>query len=155
MAELVVCLAMAKNTKPFVQLACVCERAVEEKDGVLTLFRVIDTVFTGLKAEAPANALPTVEFDCVVSVKSGDLVGTYNELMLRATAPGGKSENMVPQPIRTVFTGGSNGINVKVHLVLQVKTFGIMWFDVLWGTEVLTRIPLDIKQLSQQAPGEH
>lgn len=44
-----------------------------------------------------------------------------------------------------MFTGGAQGANVQIHLTLAVKDFGMYWFDVMWGDEMLTRIPLDIK----------
>ena len=45
-----------------------------------------------------------------------------------------------------ILEGGEHGFNVRLDFALGVKTFGLMWFDVTWNDEVLTRVPLRLKQ---------
>lgn len=35
---------MGLNTGPFIKVACFCENAIEGKDGVFTLVRIVDVV---------------------------------------------------------------------------------------------------------------
>jgi hypothetical protein len=143
------------NTKPFVALACVCEKALQDADGVMSLIRVIDTFFTGLQPGAPAGAFPVINFVIVVSLKSGDLKGSFDKLEIVMENPTKERKKMSDKPVRTDFTGGANGINVQINSTVEVRTFGLYWFDVLWGGDVLTRIPVEIKRLAEHSKQMH
>jgi hypothetical protein len=140
---------MAKNTTPYVALACICERVLQDKDSVMSLIRVVDTYYLTIPADAPKDATPAFEVAAVISLKSGDLVGSFNKLQIVGNNPGGERKAMTEKPIPTIFNGGAHGVNVQLNLTVVVKKFGMFWFDVLWGDEVLTRIPLDVKSGQQ------
>jgi hypothetical protein len=42
--------------------------------------------------------------------------------------------------------GGEHGFNAKINFGLGVKNLGLLWFDVTWNGELLTRIPLKLQQ---------
>lgn len=142
---------MAKNTKPYVALACICEKMLQDKDGVASLIRIVDTYSLNIPPDAPKDVVPAFEVICVVSLKSGDLVGSFNKLQIVSNASDGERKNMSEKPIPTVFNGGAHGLNVRLNLTVVVKKFGLFWFDVMWGDEILTRIPLDVKSVPQPA----
>ena len=135
----------AKASKPFVQVACVCEKALIEPDGVPSLIRVVDTYTVDAAGELPD--LPPgfgvlMPLWVVVSLKSGDVVGEH-EVALQLHGP-----NNQPFPARkwrVVFNGGEHGVNVRVAFTLDSPIFGLYWFDVIWENEVLTRIPFRLK----------
>ena len=131
------------NTKPFVALACICEKALQEKDGVLSLIRVIDTV--NVRPGTPAGIKPAIEYVAVISLKSGDIFGSFDKLQIAMRAPNGKVKRISKHTIPTMFNGGAHGVNVQIKLTIVVEEFGLFWFDVVWGDEVLTSIPLDVK----------
>jgi hypothetical protein len=134
------------NTKPYVAVACVCEKAIVEPDNVTSLIRIVDTFYV----QIPAAPLPpgvggVVSLTVFVSIKSGDVTGEH-EVSLVLRQPTGKSEQT--QKWLVVLTGGEQGANLKVDFNLGLKgetaDFGLYWFDVLWGGEVLTSIPLKL-----------
>ena len=64
------------NAKPLVQVACLCERVLQEKDGVFSLIRVVDTyTVSKLPQTAPPDMKQAIELNAFVSLKSGDFVG--------------------------------------------------------------------------------
>jgi hypothetical protein len=141
---------MAKgNTRPFVNMACICENALQDKDGVLSAIRVIDTVFAELPKDLPPNAEGVLEYWCVIILKAGDLVGSFEKLNIRLIGPSGDIRQLTEKPIPTAFSGGANGINVRIKLTLGIKKYGLAWIDVLWGEDVLTSVPLDVKPLAE------
>jgi hypothetical protein len=127
--------------KPYVQVACVCEKALIEPDGVVSLIRVVDTFFIETPP-LPAGFGVALPLTVVVLLKSGDVVGE-SEITLQAHDPEGNTIHGRTWPI--VLNGGESGANLRVTFVIQAPKFGLYWFDVRWGDEILTRIPLRIK----------
>ena len=128
--------------KPFVQVACACEKVLREHDNVPSLIRVIDTYTLDQPKVPPPGFKPTLALVLFVALKSGDVVGEY-EIGLRLTKPDGAMNPVGKRSAR--FGGGESGVNIQVGFELESPTSGLYWFDVLWGDEVLTRIPLRLK----------
>ena len=153
---LIVFLDMA-NTKPFVAAACFCEQILQEPDGVLSAIRIVDTyVIPPLPAgvEVPPDAARGVILvRGLISLKSGDVVGAGKVgLVMHKTT--GEAVTLSPEGgWPAVLQGGEHGFNVKLNFGLGVRNFGLIWFDVTWNGEVLTRIPLRLRQgeLPEQA----
>src|SRR5712692_2849992 len=123
------------NTKPYVSVACVCEKAIIEPDNVTSLIRIVDT----FHLQVPAGPLPpgvggVVGLTVFVAIKSGDVTGQH-EIGLVLRKPTGKREPTQKWPV--VLTGGEQGANLKIDFNLVLKgeatDFGLYWFDVLWG----------------------
>jgi len=137
------------DAKPLVQIACIAEKVLIEPDNVASLIRVVDTYNLPALPEAPApGVLFQTELTAFISLKSGDVVGEF-EVGLRLRNPDGKDS-----PIRmwkTEFLGGEQGVNMKIAFTLTAPKFGFYWFDVLWGHEVLTRIPFRLKSIPQES----
>ena len=137
------------NTKPFVAVACFCENVLEDKDGVLSAIRIIDTyiipalpegvqVSDGLQGMIVLNGL--------ISLKAGDVTGTGTIGLTMNKLSGERIEISPKDGWPVVLNGGEHGANVRIQIPLGVKNFGLFWFDVLWNGESLTRIPLRLKQ---------
>jgi hypothetical protein len=129
------------TAKPYVQVACVCEKVLIEPDNVASLIRIVDTFFLNLPAPQ-ADFKAAVELTAFIALKSGDVVGEF-EVGLRLTNPDG-----VYLPTRrwqTEFRGGEAGVNLKIAFSLPEYKLGLYWFDVLWGDEILTRIPFRLR----------
>jgi len=138
------------NTKPYVALACFCEHVLEDKDDVLSAVRIVDTyVLPPLPkgVEVPPDALRgLIVLKGLISLKSVDVVGPGTLRLIMHTVAG-KQVPISPEggwPVE--LKGGEHGVNLKLQIPLGVKNFGLIWFDVLWGEEILTRIPLRLKQ---------
>jgi len=138
------------NTKPLVAAACFCEQILQEPDGVISAIRIVDTyVIPPLPADVqlpPGAARGSIQVRGLISLKSGDFVGVGNVgLTMHKTT--GEVEVLSPEggwPAN--MQGGEHGFNVKLNFLLGVKNFGLIWFDVTWNGEILTRIPLRLQQ---------
>jgi hypothetical protein len=140
------------NEKPFVQVACVCEKVLIEPDNVPSLIRIVDTY----TLELPGKPLPPgvklqTDLTAFVSLKSGDVIGDF-EVGLRLNAPDGKDHPVRMWPVE--FKGGEHGANLKIAFTLQDPKIGLYWFDVLWGSDVLTRIPFRLKSKALEPTGD-
>jgi hypothetical protein len=139
------------NTKPFVAAAFVCEQVIQEKDGVLSAVRIVDTYFilpppSGL----PPNVKPGISLTVLVSVKSGDVKGTF-QAKFKLRTPQAKTIAL-GTPKSMVLNGGEHGANWIVKFEMPAEELGLYWFDFYWDDDVLTSIPL--KLAPQQRPVE-
>lgn len=130
------------SPKPLVQVACVCEKVLIEPDSVPSLIRIVDTYHLRVPADQPLAPTVGVDLTVFVSLKSGEVVGSF-EVGLTLKNPNGKVDGPRKWPV--VFNGGEHGANLKIVFTLLSPTTGLYWFDVLWGEEVLTRIPFRLK----------
>jgi hypothetical protein len=139
------------NTKPFVAVACFCENLLEESDGVLSAIRIVDTYHVQVPPNLPENTLPVIEMKGLVSLKSGDLTGSYTVGLVMENSLGQRTQLSPEGGWPVVFNGGEHGVTLKIRFPLGVKNLGLCWFDVLFGDEVLTRIPLRLRQAEESA----
>lgn len=127
--------------KPLVQVACVCEKVLTEHDNVPSLIRIVDTYTLHVPpGQSPSDS--AVSLTAFVALKSGEVVGEY-EAGLRLVPPDGKATQVRKWPV--VLNGSEHGVNLKIEFVIPSPTPGLYWFDVLWGEDVLTRIPFRLK----------
>jgi hypothetical protein len=133
---------------PYMAIAVICERVLQEKDGVLSLIRVIDRFFVhGGAKEMPPSA---VQGNIVIAMKSGFQKGTLY-IKLRGSTPSGK-----PLPERefpVLFEGDDRGVGIVAPFQLTLDEEGVYWFDVLLEDATITRIPMRIvyQRLAQTA----
>lgn len=126
---------------PYVRVAGLCERVLQEKDGVLSIIRLIDrfTITTSGPA-APAEMPPSnVQFAIVIGLTSGALRGKYN-LRIVPTTPAGKKLSELSAGV--LLEGEDRGVNVVLNGQMPVSEEGLYWFDVFAEEQLLTRIPL-------------
>ena len=138
------------NTKPLVAAACFCEQILQEPDGVISAIRIVDTyILPPLPAGIvvpPGAPRGSIRVRGLISLKSGDVVGTGRVgLVMHKTT--GEAVTLSPEGgWPAMMQGGEHGFNVKLDFVLGVMNFGLIWFDVTWNDELLTQIPLRLKQ---------
>lgn len=127
--------------KPYITAAFICEKVLQEKDGVLTAVRIIDKVFLKLPPEGlPGGAKPAIAVTGLLGLKSGPVVGEF-DLKIGVTAPSGEKKQEV-MLFRLQMLGGDQGQNIIMNVGLGIEQEGLYWFDVSLGDELLTRIPL-------------
>jgi len=143
---------MVFETGPYVSAAVLCERVLEEKDGVVTLVRLIDRfIVTAQGPDAPATLPPTlVSVVAVVWLRSGEARGRH-VLQLRPEKPSG--ERLDATEISVHFEGEERGSRTTGNISLVADEEGLYWFDVLLDDTLLSRIPLRIMYQRQTAGG--
>ena len=137
--------------KPYVQVACVCEKALLESDGVVSLIRVVDTYIMDAPSALPSGVGVAVNLTVVVMLKSGEAVGEH-QVEIRLTGPDGISNALGSWAV--ILNGGEHGANVKIDVGIASNKYGLYWFDVMWGDEPLTRIPLRLKPRAEVTTAE-
>lgn len=127
---------------PYLQAAVFAERVLHERDGVLSLVRIVDRLGVQATGDAPEE-LPegaSAKVTLVVMLKSGDARGRHR-LTIRPELPSGlRSE---PRGFDVLFEGEDRGVNVIVDLDVALME-GLHWFIVTLGDVELTRVPLRI-----------
>lgn len=141
---------MEPSAKPLVAIACICEHVLESKDGVLSAIRIVDTFRIDLGEGESGGQKPKLKLNLLIGLKSGDVIGAH-EVGLRLRTPGGKTSEFPRAPVR--FDGEHRGVNLVVGFELVVSELGLYWFDLLWGDEVLTRIPLKVEAVEAAGDG--
>ena len=141
---------------PYLSAALLCERILEEKDGVKSAIRIIDRVTHTTVGPSPPEEMEAFEYDLnlFLRFKSGMARGSHT-LEIRFIKPSGES----PAPIRQtlLFEGEEDrGVDIGARMHIRFDLTGIHWFNVYLDGICVTRIPLRIIYMPQliQIPGQ-
>ncbi|HZV52104.1 MAG TPA: hypothetical protein VFD49_20360 [Candidatus Dormibacteraeota bacterium] len=134
------------STGPYLSSAFLCERVLEEKDGVLSAIRIVDRILVQGQAPPGAEAPPMpsvgIRLIALIALKNGPARGS-RRLELIPKAPSGLKLPSVSVPV--LLEGDDDrGVNLRLQMNLQAREEGIYWFDVRLDGELLTRMPLRI-----------
>ena len=143
------------NTRPLVAAATICEKVLQEKDGVLSAIRIVDTFYAVTpQSNLPEDVKAGTQVTALISLKSGDITGSQ-EVQLVARKPSGEVKEVGKWPV--IFKGGEHGANFTINMMISATDFGLWWFDVIWQGEVLTSIPLKLvqQQTAEPQPEKH
>lgn len=129
---------------PFIQAACFCETVIEDKSGVLSLIRIIDTLTHSEAGPTPPDDMPAFPytFKLVLMLKSGEAKGRYN-LKIEPELPNGATEKSIL--VTAYFEGEEKGQNVVADMAFVFKIEGLYWFSVFLEDKKLTAMPLRVK----------
>jgi hypothetical protein len=142
------------DSGPYLNAALLCEKVLQEKDGVLSVVRVVDRVtLTAVSAETPAPEMippSTLAFYLLIVLKSGMYKGSA-EVKLEINSPSGQRIGF--SAVDAFFEGDDRGINLVSPVQFPVSEDGLYWIDVTCLNVLLTRIPLRViyQRLSQGA----
>ena len=134
---------MIASTGPYLQAALLCERVMEEKDGVLSIIRVIDRVIhTAMGPSAPDTMPPlTYAMTALVVLKSGGARGTV-QVRLDMEEPSGL---ITPGPsMSALMEGEDRGQNLVMGMHMTFKETGLYWFNVYLDDQLVTKMPLRV-----------
>ncbi|HWS83304.1 MAG TPA: hypothetical protein VN207_03505 [Ktedonobacteraceae bacterium] len=132
-----------ENTGPYLAAALICEKVLQEKDGTISIIRMIDRVTLTAPAALSSETLPPVSLNlnAFIAFKAGSAKGR-NTVKWRVETPSGV---VLPEQLLPVlFEGEDRGINLTLALNLLVDQEGLYWFDLFLEGQLLTRIPLRI-----------
>jgi len=125
---------------PYLSIATLCERALQETDGVISLIRVVDRwTVNGPTEEMPDTA---IQATIVVTLKSGFHRGA-GRLTITPITPREVKLQAMDVPVH--FEGDEDrGINVVAPMMFPVTEPGIYWFTIELDGQILSRIPLRV-----------
>ena len=135
-----------ERTLPYITAALLCENVLEEKNGSLTVVRIVDRLEFSTEG-LPPELNPMVALKGLVCLKSGPYQGDCN-ITIKVNRPSGReTEPMSFPPFKLL--GGDQGQNVIINIGLGVDEQGPYWFDVNLNGELLTRIPLMVVRVQK------
>lgn len=136
---------------PYVQVAAFCERVMEEKDGVLSLIRIVDLINHTESGADPPQDLPAFRYplNLVLILKPGRARGR-TEILVTPELPSGEAGPPMTLPMR--FDGETRGTNVIGKIDMEWTMEGLYWFNVTISGQLLTRLPVEIRY-SRQVTG--
>lgn len=138
---------------PHLSMALLCERVLEEKDGVLSIIRVVDRITQAAVGPNVPETMPPVPVNLilVISLKSGAARGR-GTITVGTEAPSGQLlGERIELPV--VFEGEDRGQNIVAQMGFTADMEGLYWFDVLYDKRLLTRVPLRIVYQPQRIGG--
>lgn len=135
---------MSRKEGPFLQVACLCNLVIEDKRGVLSLIRIIDTLEHRAVGPSPPEDMEPVTYPMklVLMMKSGKARGRH-ELKIVPEMPSGLTDSTAGMSIH--FEGEDKGNNVVTDLNYTFTQEGLYWFHVYLEDEHLTSIPFRVK----------
>ena len=136
---------------PYLAAAVLCERVLTEQDGVNSLIRIVDRItHTATGPEPPLTLQPfSYPLWLYISFKSGSARGV-KDLIIRIQKPSGDSPPAQALPVN--FEGEDDrGANLIVQLQLEIDVVGVWWFDISLDGVHVTKLPLRIIDMRQQA----
>ncbi len=148
----------AGSDGPWLQIAAFCERTLNEKDGVISLIRVIDQITTrGSVVPDKPNAMPAsaIAVSAVIAIKAGTSGSPLAKhvLTVNGFSPSGRKMEGSDLELPFVFptSEGNAGAQILVNMNMEVDEVGVYWFDVVVDGHRLTRMPLKIAYVTQKA----
>jgi hypothetical protein len=135
---------MAFEGGPYIQAACFCDTVIEDKTGVLSLIRIVDTVTHTAVGASPPEDMPEFPYamKLVLMLKSGMARGRSN-LRIVPQLPTGETEQGAT--VTAYFEGEEKGQNVITNINYIFRIEGLYWFKVYLDETLLTAIPLRVK----------
>jgi hypothetical protein len=128
---------------PFLQTAVFCERVLDEKDGVISVVRIIDRMTVTASGEQAPERMPKVNLSVTLLVrfKSGDASGRY-ELKVKPISPSGKELPTFTMPF--MLGGGELSANMILGYSVNFEEPGLYWFEIMLGELLYTKVSLNL-----------
>ncbi len=137
-----------ESFRPYVQVAAICQTALQEPNGYLSLIRLIDRLpIAGFQDEMQPQPLNNLVL--AVVLKSGSMKGQY-KLRIIPVTPSGK--RLAGPEMGVLFEGEERGVAAIMPLGIVAEEQGLYWFDVMLEQDLLTRVPLRLMYQKMQ-PG--
>jgi len=127
-------------TGPFLQAALICEKVLQEKDGVISAIRLIDRLIHTIRAAQMPDPPPGVpfQFTILIVLKTGMARGRH-QLSVVSEDPAGQRRPVFSTTM--LFEGEDRGNNLVVQTSTEFSTEGVYWFDMVVDDRLITRMP--------------
>lgn len=140
---------MTTENGPHLNACVFCEKVIEDKEGVLSLIRVIDRITQSATGSDVPDDMPPFMLQglfLVITLKADQARGRYG-LKIVPEDPSGRSLPAMEVPVQ--LTPGPGGVNLVSEISIPIELEGVYWFDVIFVAKKdierrLTRVPLEI-----------
>ncbi|MHB1756474.1 MAG: DUF6941 family protein [Leptospirillum sp.] len=130
-------MAEKDSGKVYLAAAFICERILEEKDGIKTAVRILDKI-RGIDTETIFAA-----FTLFIKLRCIDKTGSF-KVSFRLHSPDGSEEDIPAMQMIGVLSPGNKSLDFIVDTGYSFNEAGLYWFFVFLNDEPLTEIPLEI-----------
>ncbi len=147
------------HTGPHLVTAVLCEKVLQEQDGVLSVIRIIDRVIQSAAGPEVPDQMPPFISDnltLLVALRADQARGRFG-IKIRPEAPGGIQ--LPPVENSVTLQPGSAGVNLIMPMAFPISEEGVYWFDVFLtqpaasaAERLLTRVPLEVHYSPQKQP---
>lgn len=143
----------AVENGPYLQVAAFCENALTEKDGTISLIRVVDRLTFQIQSsgQSPNATAFNISITAVISLKSGEARGTH-DLSIEAEAPSGLHMGQ-PVHLPVFLEGEDRGATLILPVAMEAHEEGLYWFSIRFDNVLLTRMPLRVLVLRVSVAG--
>lgn len=134
---------------PYLLAAFLCERVIEEKDGVKSIVRITDRItITAAGDNVPAQMQSFVcQTNMFISFKPGLRPAKY-ELKIDLVKPSGERAGG-PAISLDLNRPPATGNDAIVKIGLQIEQEGVYWFEIYLNSMLVTKVPLQVIYLIQ------
>lgn len=132
------------NQGPFLSAAFICEKVLEERNGVKSAIRIIDRVTRTVVSPNPPEEMEPFDWEGVllIKLKSGRARGNHR-LRIELHKPSGEKNVPIQQMLN--FEGEEDrGIDVVAQMHINFDQTGIYWMFLYIEENMLTQIPLRV-----------
>lgn len=130
---------------PYLAVAVLCERVLEEKDGVPSLIRIVERIT--ISGPSPAMQPTVLTPMLVIGFKAGVFRGQA-DLEIRPLLPSGEARAAIKLPL--FFEGDEDrGVFTALRLQFLVTEPGLYWFEIKLLEALMTRVPMRVVYLRQ------
>lgn len=139
---------------PYVLAALICEKVLQEHDGVLSAIRIVDRVVRHYYSPNPPTKMEPFQYGVTLLfvIKPGEFPGSHH-LSVEPVKP---TNERLPGIKRTIHLEppADRGANFVVNAQLEVDVAGMWRFEVKLDDRIMVKIPLHVMYLPQQSsPG--
>jgi hypothetical protein len=132
--------AMPIEGGPYLAIATLCEKVLQETDGVISLIRNVDRwIVSGPTEEMPQTA---IQATLIVTLKSGFHRGP-GRITITPSTPRDVALPAMDIPVN--FEGDEDrGFNIVIPMAFPVNEAGVYWFTIALDGQAISRIPLRV-----------
>lgn len=136
---------------PYLSAALICERVLDEKDGVKSLIRIVSRLTRSIRGTDVPEKMPPIfaKLAIYISIKTGNKAGKHT-LKIEFTRPDKTNLPSMSQSIN-LEPPESRGHEFIINMNLALDQEGVFWFDVYLDDLLMTKIPLTIRYITQTA----
>ena len=140
---------------PYLAAALLCEKVLDEKDGVKSAIRIIDRITHTATGPSPPTEMESFEYDLclLLKFKSGRARGVHTVKVQPAKPSGEFTEPLIHN---VLFEGEEDrGVDIIAQMHFIFEQTGIYWLYVYLNDVQMTQIPLRVIYIPQirQLPG--